>query len=270
MRWVRISRPCAACDRARRPGSGTRGAGRDPAPSQRDERPMGHRWCRSRPAVRVHAGRPGPEHELRLEMRYQLRRPQGALLGIEQHPAKLRGRESFPCHRERCEVPVRSARDSGCRLVRALVTRAAAQADRPVIIRAARDIHDVPMAIIALAREIGARMAIHAARGLENRQHPLEERCGCLGAIGCGPAIRVRLRRGPRRLRLPPSLSRAGGPCAQQRQHAGRCRDPRHAASSRSSSAHDELPVESVAAFGSAPFVDASAAAVWIALRMRS
>lgn len=203
--------------------SRTHGARRDPAPCECDKGPVRHRGCRSRSAVRVDSRRPGPDHERCLEMRYQLGGLQGSLSRIEQHPAELGRCESFPRHRARRQMPVGGTRHARGRLVRALVTGATPQAHRTVIIRPARDIHDVSMPVIALSREIGVRVAVHAARVLQHRQHPLEERCRPRRASGSHRASGLRSGSGlrsaggcSRRVRVPPpgEVGRLGGACA--------------------------------------------------------
>lgn len=158
----------------------------DPAACERNESLVRHRRRRSRLAMRVDSRRPGPEHEMRLEMRCKLRGLHRTLVGIKQHPAQLRRREPFPSHRERRQMPVGGSGHARGGLVGALVARRAAQPNRASIVRPTRDVHDVTVPVIALPRKSRSRVTVHTAGVLEHGHHPLEKRRGPRGARAYG------------------------------------------------------------------------------------
>src|SRR5258708_40272965 len=88
-------------------------------------------------------------------------------------------------------MPGGRARDAAGGLIGGAMTGAAMETGHAVIIRSAGDVEGVTMAIIALAREIGARVAVHAAGRLEHPRHPRKQGRGLARRVrftsGCAP-----------------------------------------------------------------------------------
>lgn len=103
-------------------------------------------------------------------------RGHAATCGVAQRAAELPGREAFPGHPQRRQVPIVSSGDAARELIGLPVTRCTMQACGTTVFRAARDTHEMNVSIVALARISSARMAVHAARRLKDGCHALEER----------------------------------------------------------------------------------------------
>ena len=125
-----------------------------------------------------------------------MRHPQiwrhGASGRVGDRAAQLPGAQSFPCHAQWREMPVRDAGYPVRALVRLLMAGVAMEPRCAAILRSSRDVHGMTMPIIALPWELGGRVTVEAPGVLEDRGELFEQGGGlhtvfvllCLGN-GC-------------------------------------------------------------------------------------
>lgn len=147
-----------------------------PLPCQVDELLMRERGQRTRRPARGAARTPSPSHEPGVEVSDELVRSHPAARRVEDHTAELPGRKSLPGHSERGQMPVRRARHSRGGLIVVLVTRLALKSRCAMIRGAPSDVHGVAMAVVALPREVAARVTVQATRMQQYWDHAFKER----------------------------------------------------------------------------------------------
>src|ERR1043166_2125459 len=149
----------------------TRHAGIDPAACGGDEFFMRERRQRACRAVGLGAGVPGPFHaRLPFVMfQYALSIEMVILRTICERPTNFSARKRvimqvLPTHRERREVPVVTARNSGAVRVGFLMTAGAIQTGHAFAFRTTHDIRDVTMSVVSLLWVVRSRVTVDAAR----------------------------------------------------------------------------------------------------------